>query len=105
MVLAAHEGAGGCVAEQFRHMHEAADIISNARPTTAKRMSQITSGCLDAAVRAAAANRSIEQAVFSSSNAFSVFELRNAHDGFKKFPTLRGSHFPGRTDSDNLGSL
>ena len=48
---------------------------------------------------------SIEQAVFSSSNAFSVFELRNAHDGFKKFPTLRGSHFPGRTDSDNLGSL
>lgn len=64
MVLAAHEGAGGCVAEQFRHMREAADIISNARPTTAKRMSQITSGCLDAAVRAAAANRSIEQAVF-----------------------------------------
>ena len=42
MVLAAHEGAGGNAAEQLRHMREAADIIANARPTTAKRMSPVS---------------------------------------------------------------
>lgn len=64
MVLAAHEGERKGAAEQLRHMRAAADMISNARPTTAKRMRQITDGCLEAAVRAAAANRPLVQAVF-----------------------------------------
>ena len=56
MVLAAHEGERKGAAEQLRHMRAAADMISNARPTTAKRMRQITDGCLEAAMRAATAS-------------------------------------------------
>lgn len=64
MVLAAFEGESLSDAERLQHMRAAADLISNARPTTAKRMRQITDGCVAAAVRALGAGKDSVQAVF-----------------------------------------
>ena len=49
MALAAHEAEGLSKAEQLEHLERASELISNARPTTAKRMKTITDGCLEAA--------------------------------------------------------
>jgi len=54
MALAAYECRGKEEAEQIEYLEAAADTISHARPTTAKRMEKITETCLDAAKAALA---------------------------------------------------
>ncbi len=49
MVLAAYEAKDKSVEEMMEHLRFAAYMISNARPTTAKRMKMITDSCLEAA--------------------------------------------------------
>lgn len=49
MALAAHECRDRSEAEQRAYLKEAASVIANARPTTAKRMAHITALMLDAA--------------------------------------------------------
>lgn len=52
MVLAAHECENFSVEAQKHYLKVMSELISNARPTTAKRMAVVTEGCLMAADRA-----------------------------------------------------
>lgn len=52
MALAANECKNFTREAQMHYLNEAADLIANARPTTAKRMRQITYGCILAAEKA-----------------------------------------------------
>lgn len=54
MALAGYECRGQSEEAQIAHLKQAADTISNARPTTQKRMANIVSGCIDAAKQALA---------------------------------------------------
>ena len=58
MALAAYECRGKSAADQIEYLKEAAFRISHARPTTAKRMGGVVSGCLLAAEAALAAGHS-----------------------------------------------
>lgn len=49
MALAAHECRAESEKEQREYLQKAADLISNARPTTKARMQQVTSNCLKVA--------------------------------------------------------
>ena len=51
MALAAYECRGRKAADQIEYLTQAADVISHARPTTAKRMEKITAACLEEAKR------------------------------------------------------
>lgn len=52
MALAAYECQNFTPEAQMHYLNDMADMISNARPTTAKRMRQITYGCILAAEKA-----------------------------------------------------
>nr|WP_321138133.1 s-methyl-5-thioribose-1-phosphate isomerase [Peptoniphilus sp.] len=49
MALAAYESRDLGGEERFAFLKEAAEVIANARPTTANRMRQVTEGCLEVA--------------------------------------------------------
>lgn len=55
MALAAYECRGKAESEQLEYLTAAADTISHARPTTSKRMENVTEACLKAAGEALAA--------------------------------------------------
>ena len=54
MALAAHECRGKAESDQLAYLTAAADTISHARPTTSKRMENVTDACLEAAKAALA---------------------------------------------------
>lgn len=58
MALAAYECRGKSEAEQIAYLTGAADTISHARPTTSKRMENVTETCLEAAKAALASGMS-----------------------------------------------
>ena len=65
MALAAYEAKEMAKDTQLKYLERASDMISNARPTTAKRMKNITEGCLKAAKMAlAAGTRDAVEAIF-----------------------------------------
>ena len=55
MALAAYECRGRSESEQIEYLTAAADTISHARPTTSKRMENVTDACLETAREALAA--------------------------------------------------
>ena len=57
MALAAWECRGKTAAEQMAYLHQAAETIADARPTTRSRMALICDGCLNAAEAALAEGR------------------------------------------------
>ena len=57
MALAAHECRGRTEEDQIEFLTNAADVISHARPTTSKRMENVTDACLVAAKEALAAGK------------------------------------------------
>ena len=58
MALAAYECRGKREAEQLAYLEAAADVISHARPTTARRMEKITASCIEEAKRLLAEGKS-----------------------------------------------
>ena len=65
MALAAYECRGRSEAEQRAFLRDAAVCLSNARPTTAKRMAHITDRMLDAAEAAWASGADVAEAIRS----------------------------------------
>lgn len=63
MALAAFECRGKSAAEQMEHLRRAAYTISHARPTTVKRMSQLTDVCLEVAERALAEGKNAAEEI------------------------------------------
>ncbi len=63
MALAAYECRDRSEAEQMAYLAQAAQTISHARPTTAKRMTILCESCLDAARRALAAGERVPEAI------------------------------------------
>lgn len=64
MALAAYECKDMGVEEQIKYLKEAANTLSNARPTTSARMSQITAGCLEEAKKAMENGKKVDEAIF-----------------------------------------
>ncbi len=64
MVLAAYECKDKGEKEQIAFLEKAADTISHARPTTTKRMLNVTAECLDTAKEAMASGKNVVDAVF-----------------------------------------
>ena len=65
MALAAYECRDMKKADQRAYLIKAADTLSHARPTTASRMEQVTSGCLGAADQASARGKKLDEAIFA----------------------------------------
>lgn len=65
MALAAYEARDKRSAEMWEYLQKAAYTLSHARPTTAKRMEQITEGCLAAAKKAMDAGRPVDLEIFN----------------------------------------
>ncbi|MBR3768884.1 MAG: s-methyl-5-thioribose-1-phosphate isomerase [Clostridia bacterium] len=63
MALAAFECKDKNEKEQSEYLKKAAITIANARPTTASRMSLITNGCLDAAMKALKEGKNTSEAI------------------------------------------
>ncbi len=63
MALAAYEARGKGEAEFNSHLEKAAHTLSHARPTTTGRMLAVTGGCLDAAKKARASGKSVDEAI------------------------------------------
>ena len=63
MALAAYECREKTEAEQLAFLAAADETISNARPTTAKRMKLVCDGCLEAGRRSPAAGSAASAAV------------------------------------------
>lgn len=63
MALAAYECRGMTSEAQLTYLRDAAKLIANARPTTAKRMLLIVNGCLEAAKAALISGRDLSQAI------------------------------------------
>lgn len=63
MALAAYECRGRAADAQRAFLVQAADVIAHARPTTAKRMEQITAGALKAADAALESGTDVPQAI------------------------------------------
>ena len=63
MALAAYECRGKSPAEQMEYLRTAAHTISHARPTTVKRMSQLTDICLEIAEKALAEGKNVAEAI------------------------------------------
>lgn len=63
MALAAYECRDKSAADQLAFLEGAAQVIANARPTTASRMKLIAAGCLEAAKRALAAGEPVDYAI------------------------------------------
>jgi len=64
MALASYQARNLDKKAQIEYLTEAAQVIANARPTTANRMSLITQGCLQAALHALEQGEDTAQAVF-----------------------------------------
>ena len=64
MALAGYEGRNLSGSELKAFLERAAHTISNARPTTAKRMKQVTDGCLKAAYDAMDEGKPVDEAMF-----------------------------------------
>ncbi|HWR24497.1 MAG TPA: s-methyl-5-thioribose-1-phosphate isomerase [Feifaniaceae bacterium] len=63
MALAAYECREKPEKERLAYLERAADVITNARPTTRDRMRRITSGCLEAAKEALLAGENVSAAI------------------------------------------
>jgi methylthioribose-1-phosphate isomerase len=64
MALAAYEAHGMPEADFIRHMTDAAHTLSHARPTTSKKMEEVTASCLSVAKEALRQGRRVDEAVF-----------------------------------------
>lgn len=65
MALAAYEAKNMGKEEMLAYLEKAAYTLSHARPTTALRMSQITSGCLEAAKEAISKGERVDEKIFN----------------------------------------
>ncbi len=63
MALAAWECRGQSEAAQLKFLENAADVLANARPTTAERMRIVINKCLDTAKDALAEGRNVSEAI------------------------------------------
>ena len=90
MALAAWECRGKPEAEQRQFLEHAADVIAHARPTTAKRMEQITDGALKAADAALAADADVPQAIVD----YTVRINNERYDKIGKIAELLVDTFP-----------
>lgn len=63
MALAAYECRNKSQKEQVEYLKKAGYTIAHARPTTAKRMSLITDGCFEAALKAMKEGRDVPEAI------------------------------------------
>ena len=66
MALAGYECRGLKEEEQIKYMEKAAYTLANARPTTAKRMAQVTDGALEVAKDAIKSGKRVDEAIFLS---------------------------------------
>lgn len=64
MALAAYESRNMSKDKMWEYLGKAAYTLSHARPTTAKRMSQVTDGCLKAAKTAIEEGKKVDEAIF-----------------------------------------
>lgn len=64
MALAAYESRNMSKDKMWEYLEKAAYTLSHARPTTAKRMSQVTDGCLKAAKIAIEEGKKVDEAIF-----------------------------------------
>lgn len=64
MALAAYESRNMSREKAWEHLKEASYTLSNARPTTAKRMSQVTNACLKVAKEAMNNGNPVDEAIF-----------------------------------------
>ncbi|HSV56571.1 MAG TPA: S-methyl-5-thioribose-1-phosphate isomerase [Magnetospirillaceae bacterium] len=64
MVLAAREAGASSARDLIAYMEKAARLLSNARPTTSRKMTAVTSSCLAAARDALDCGEDLEAAVF-----------------------------------------
>lgn len=64
MALAAHEAKDMSQEKAWEYLQKAAYTLSHARPTTAKRMVQVTDGCLKAAKTAMEEGKPVDEAIF-----------------------------------------
>jgi len=65
MALAAHECKDMNKEDMTAYLEKAAYTLSHARPTTAKRMEQVTNGCLEAAYKAMEEGTKVDEAIFN----------------------------------------
>lgn len=64
MALAAYECKDMAKEGMLKYLEKAAHTLSHARPTTSKRMTQITSGCLEVAKKAIEKGDAVDESIF-----------------------------------------
>lgn len=84
MALAAYECKNSKKDDMIAYLEKAAYTLSHARPTTAKRMEQVTDGCLKAAKQAIDEGRRVDEAILnrtidSLNRRYSTMEIVGGH--------------------------
>ena len=77
MALAAYECRENSEKEKLLYLERAAEVITNARPTTKDRMRRITSGCLEAAKEAILSGEDVSAAIVARKAGRPVLPIRS----------------------------
>lgn len=92
MALAAHESKDMNEKDMLEYLEKAAYTLSNARPTTAKRMAQVTAGCLEAAKKAMGEGKKVDEAIFNRT----IDSLNRRYSTMEKVGEYLADMFPDK---------
>ncbi|NLC39446.1 MAG: S-methyl-5-thioribose-1-phosphate isomerase [Clostridiaceae bacterium] len=92
MALAAYECRDMKAEDKWAYLKKAAFTLSNARPTTASRMKQVTDACLNVAEEAIAAGKKLDLAIFQ----YTVDSLNRRYSTMEKVGEYLVDMFPDK---------
>lgn len=92
MALAAYEAKDLPKEEMWAYLEKAAHTLSNARPTTAQRMSQITAGCLKVAKEAIEKGEAVDEKIFL----YTIESLNRRYSTIEKVGEYLVDMFPNK---------
>ncbi len=92
MALAAYESRNMSKDKMWEYLKKAAYTLSHARPTTAKRMSQVTDGCLKVAKTAIEEGKKVDEAIFL----YTIESLNRRYSTMEKVGEYLVDMFPNK---------